>query len=114
MHVDLKEKIYMIKLFDEYKNLLTTTQVKYLSYYYFDDYSLREISEIYSVSRNAVHDSIAKAEKALKKYEKALGNLKYKNLVSNLLEKIKEEKKLDDIKKIVEKFRFDETQKNDF
>ncbi len=101
MIIDLEEKIYMIKLFDEYKNLLTKTQSKYLSYYYFDDYSLREISEIFSVSRNAVHDAITKSEKILKKYEEALGNVSYKEKISKVFNDINAKDSIDEVKKIV-------------
>ncbi len=101
MQIDLKEKLYMIKLFDEYKSLLTKTQIKYLSHYYFDDYSLREISELFSVSRNAIHDAIVKSEKALKKYEEILGNLKYKEKIADLLENIENTKNLAEVQKLI-------------
>ncbi len=104
MQIDLDEKIYLIKLFDEYKNLLTDTQVKYLSHYYFDDYSLREISEIFSVSRNAVHDAITKSEKALKKYEEVLKNVEYKGRVVELVDNISKANSIEEVKMIAEKF----------
>lgn len=43
-----------------------------MSLYYLDDYSLGEIAEEYSVSRQAVYDNIKRTEAMLEQYEKKL------------------------------------------
>lgn len=60
-------------LYDFYGDLLTERQNTVLQYYYGDDYTLAEIAEKAGISRQAVHDTVHKAEKALKTYESALG-----------------------------------------
>ena len=51
-------KLYLIDLYDIYGSLLTEKQQNYFEDYYFDNLSLKEISENNSVSRNDVHNSI--------------------------------------------------------
>jgi predicted DNA-binding protein YlxM (UPF0122 family) len=59
-------------LFDFYQSLLTPKQKSYMSLYYLDDYSLGEIAEEYSVSRQAVYDNIKRTEAMLEEYEEKL------------------------------------------
>lgn len=68
----LEYKNYINSLFDLYSSLLTEKQIEYFKYYYFLDYSLREIASIYNVSSNAIYDQITKIEEALEKYESLL------------------------------------------
>ncbi len=56
-------------LFDFYHELLTPKQQKYMSMYYLEDLSLSEISELFSVSRQAVYDNIKRTEAMLESYE---------------------------------------------
>ena len=60
-------------LYDFYGDLLTDRQKTVLEYYYGDDYTLSEIAEHTGISRQAVHDTVHKAEKALRSYESVLG-----------------------------------------
>ena len=59
-------------LYDFYGELLTTHQRKIYEEFNFDDLSLGEISEIEGISRQAVHDSIRKTDRALTEYEEKL------------------------------------------
>ena len=59
-------------LFDFYQALLTPKQRNYMELYYLEDYSLGEISETFSVSRQAVYDNITRTEKMLESYEDKL------------------------------------------
>ena len=60
------------RLLDAYGVLLPEKQRKYLSYFYEEDFSLAEIGEKYSVSRQAVHDAIRHGQAQLQDYEAAL------------------------------------------
>lgn len=59
-------------LFDFYKPLLTEKQRTYLTYYFHEDYSLGEIAEQFSVSRQAIYEHIKRAETVLEDYEEKL------------------------------------------
>jgi len=52
-----------------YEQLLTERQREIVKYYYYEDLSLSEISEILQISRNAVYDTLKKVEKSLEEYE---------------------------------------------
>ncbi|AZB42912.1 putative DNA-binding protein [Bacillus sp. FJAT-42376] len=68
----LEKTTRMNYLFDFYQSLLTSKQKSYMSLYYLDDYSLGEIAEEYSVSRQAVYDNIKRTETMLEQYEEKL------------------------------------------
>jgi len=59
-------------LFDFYQTLLTPKQREYMKLYYLEDYSLVEISEYASVSRQAVYDNLKRTEAILESYEEKL------------------------------------------
>lgn len=66
----------MVYLLDFYGGLLTEKQHQIMSYHYEEDMSLSEISEIYEISRQAVHDIIKRSEKILLDFERELGLVK--------------------------------------
>lgn len=76
----MEEQLYLINLYDYYKNLLTDKQREYFEEYYFNDLSLSEISENYNVSRNAIHKQLKEIENKLIEYEEKL------NLYSKAIE----------------------------
>lgn len=89
----MENNIYISSLYDVYGELLTEIQKKYFEDYYFNNYSLSEISENYNVTRNAVHKSIKEAEKNLNNFEE---KLEYANKIKRIKElnidnKIKEQ-----------------------
>lgn len=61
------------QLYDFYNALLTEKQRDCLNMHYLQDLSLAEIAEEFSVSRQAVHDILRRAEQTLEEYEKKLG-----------------------------------------
>ncbi len=70
------EKIVeLTQLYDFYGELLTDKQKAVLSLYLMEDFSLVEIAEQLSISRQAVYDYIAKCSKTLYGYEAKLGLL---------------------------------------
>ena len=68
----LEKAIYLGNLFDLYGALLTEKQQQIFKCYYFDDISLSEIGEIYSISKQAVKDCLDKVELTLNDYEQKL------------------------------------------
>lgn len=68
----LKKTEILNELFSLYQNLLTDKQVEYFIMYYHLDYSLQEIAENFSISRNAIHDQLKKTEEHLYNYEQKL------------------------------------------
>ena len=60
-------------LLDFYGALLSARQQEILGLYHEENYSLQEIAAEFGISRQAVHDAIRKAEKALQGYEEKLG-----------------------------------------
>jgi len=71
--MDILEKaLEIIELYDLYQALLTDKQREYFESYYFDNFSITEISENKEVSRNAVHDQLKKTVKKLYDYEEKL------------------------------------------
>lgn len=63
---------YINELLPFYEELLTDRQREIVQYYYYEDLSLSEISEILKISRNAVYDTLKKVEKSLEEYEAKL------------------------------------------
>ena len=68
----LEKKEYLNRLFELYGALLTDKQAQSFQYYYIEDYSLQEISELFNVSRNAIFDQLKKVENHLIEYESKL------------------------------------------
>lgn len=89
----MKQIAEMALLFDFYGPLLTVKQGKIWDLYYQQDYSLSEIAEQESISRQAVHDLLKRTEKILEDYEQKLG------LISRFL---KEREKLMNIESLLE------------
>lgn len=68
------ERIALISLlYDFYGQLLTDKQQKFVDLYFGHDLSLGEIAENFGVSRQAVHDTLKRAEYVLNDYEQKLG-----------------------------------------
>lgn len=67
------DSITMTLLYDYYGELLTEKQRTCFDLYYNQDYSLAEIAEEEGISRQGVHDSIARAEGLLKNFEEKIG-----------------------------------------
>ena len=67
------EKLFISRYNDFYGCLLTEHQCEMIKLYYDCDISLFEISEQFSVSRQAVRDTIKRAESLLIGFEEKLG-----------------------------------------
>ena len=86
----MNERLYYINLYDYYGDLLTDKQKEYFEDYYFNNYSLSEISENYNVTRNAVHKQIKETIEKLNYYEQQLGNYKRDNNLKKIIDKIQD------------------------
>ena len=79
---------YIIALYEIYKELLNEKERNYFEYYYFEDYSMQEIADLYKVSKayaskylNKINDKIISYEKILKINDR---NSKIIDLVKNV------------------------------
>lgn len=69
----MDKKLTVSLLLDFYGQVLSEKQFHIMDYYYNDDLSLREISEILGITRQGVHDTIKRSEAFLEKLEQSLG-----------------------------------------
>ena len=84
-----EQKDRFCSLFRIYGNRLTETIYRRREYFYLDDYSLSEISQIEKVSRNAVFLSLNQGKKELENREEKLGFLTKLDRIRNGLEELK-------------------------
>ena len=97
---------YASMLYDFYGSLLNESQEEVMKLYHEDNLSLSEIAEELGTSRQAVHYTLKKAEKALEKYEEKLG------LIAKYHENLhKGEEIIRAVEKILNKKEFDEESK---
>ena len=68
----LEDNLKIARLIDVYGKLLTEKQYQIMTSYYFDNLTLSEIADNFSISRQAVNDCLSQATKILKTYEEKL------------------------------------------
>ena len=92
----MKEREYILTLYEIYKNLLNEREIEYFENYYFEDYSLQEIADNFKVSKSYVGKFLNGIEDKLNNFEKCLNinskNNKIRDLIKNsdLKDKIEE------------------------
>ncbi len=69
----VNEKIMISVLLDFYGQLLSEKQLEIMNYYYNDDLTLREISDIVGITRQGVHNTLKRSGSFLKELERKLG-----------------------------------------
>ena len=79
-------------LYDYYGELLTSKQQLYFEDYYFNNLSLQEIAENYSISRNAVYNSLKEIEKKLIHFEFILKLYEKSKIIETLIVDLDDEK----------------------
>ena len=82
----MEERVYLINLYDYYKDLLTERQRSYFEDYYFDNLLMDEIAETNGVSKNAVSKSLIEAKEKLEEYERILSLYYNKNKIKEILD----------------------------
>lgn len=97
----LEKTLGVIGLYDLYQALLTEKQKEYFESYYFDNYSITEISENLNVSRNAVHDQLKKTVNKLNDFEKKLSLREIEKDRSKIINKLLEVSKDEEINKLL-------------
>ena len=71
----MRDAVTMALLYDYYGGLLTEKQRTCFDLYYNQDYSLAEIAAEAGISRQGVHETIARAEALLRRFEAQIGCL---------------------------------------
>ena len=77
--MEIEQVIKISQLYDFYSELLSEKQKQYLNDYYFNDFSLTEISENYDISKQAVSNNIKRTITELEQYEEKLNLIKFNN-----------------------------------
>lgn len=88
----MEDRVYLIDLYDLYKELFTDKQKECFERYYYDDLTLSEISEELGVSRAFIQKNLKLVKEKLLSYESIIkkGSLrKYINTLTD--DKLKEE-----------------------
>ncbi len=98
--MNIEERLRLIKLFNLYKNLLTSKQKEIFTSYYFYDLSLSEISEEFKSSRSFIQAELKRVKEKLEDYEIKLRLDEKLQEILNL--ELKEEEK-EKIREIVER-----------
>ena len=84
----MKEREYLLTLYEIYKNILTEKERSYFEYYYFEDYSMQEIADNNDVSKAYVGKYIKSIENKLINFENELNindkNNKIRKIISSL------------------------------
>lgn len=91
------ERERIIRLYDIYKNLLTSKQQEYFEDYYFEDLSFTEIGENLGVSKSLVGKTINNINSKLNEYETKLNFLK----VYDEIDKINDDKIKSNLQNII-------------
>lgn len=97
----LEKNIRVCDLFDIYGSFLSLKQQAFVKEYYFLDNSLSEIATNWSVSRQAVLDSLSKSQKKLEQFESKLNLLQIKKLVQGLQESNKNKQIISKLKSLI-------------
>gem|GEM_PF-209698 len=84
----LEKRLYLTYLYDIYSVLLTERQKTIFELYYFNDYSLQEIGDDFSISKQGVRSSLLQSEKYLQDYENKLMLFKKQEKRNNLCDSV--------------------------
>ena len=88
----------MALLLDIYGDLIKGRRKEVLDLYYNKDYSLSEIGELFSITKQGVRDFLVKGETELLMYEEALGILRDKFSWDKKIDNLLRKKDIEEIK----------------
>ncbi|AJA48142.1 hypothetical protein CPAST_c20720 [Clostridium pasteurianum DSM 525 = ATCC 6013] len=80
----MEERFLISILLDIYGELLTNKQKNIMNFYFNEDLSLSEISELNNTSRQATYDIIKRCQKLLLDYDSKLGLLEKEQRISQI------------------------------
>lgn len=87
------EREHILTLYEIYNKLLNEREKSYFEYYYFEDYSMQEIADLYEVSKAYASKYLNQIVSKLEKYESLLllneKNNKIKDMIKNLPDDVK-------------------------
>jgi len=89
----MKEREYLLSLYEIYSNLLVEKERNYFEDYYFEDYSLQEIAQNNEVSRSYVSKYLNSIEEKLIEFEKSLNLYDKRNKIRKIIDNLDEETK---------------------
>ncbi len=82
----MDEQIYLSNLYDYYKDLLTDLQKRYFEDYYFDNLTMEEIANNFSVTKNAISKALKEVKEKLEYYESKLKLYHNRLMIEKLLD----------------------------
>lgn len=82
------ERDYLVELYEIYKNLLTDREKEYFEYYYFEDYSLNEIAEVYDVSKSYVSKFLNQISEEIISFENKLNLYNKRQKIKKVIDSI--------------------------
>lgn len=82
------ERDYLVELYELYKNLLTDREKEYFEYYYFEDYSLNEIAEVYDVSKSYVSKFLNQISEEIISFENKLNLYNKRQKIKKVIDSI--------------------------
>ncbi len=85
------EREYVVNLYLIYKEFLNEKERNYFEYYYFEDYSLGEIADLYEVSRSYASKYLNQITSKLIKFEEILKINDRNNKIKELLTSVKDD-----------------------
>lgn len=93
----MDDRLYLIDLYDLYKELLTEKQCLCFEKYYFDDLTLAEISEDLGVSRALASKTLKTTKEHLLRYENIIKKGSLRTYINNL----KDEKRKSELERFL-------------
>lgn len=87
----MEKLLNITMMFDYYGKLLTKREYDVIDKYYNEDLSLNEIAQICNISKQAVSDSLKRAENKLNEYEQKLGLIEKSKKSQYFLRKIRDD-----------------------
>ena len=87
----MKEREYLVSLYELYSKLLTQKERSFFEYYYFEDYSLQETADNNSVSKAYVGKSIKSINNKLINFENSLNLYSRNNKIRDIIKDLDED-----------------------
>ena len=87
----MKEREYLLSLYEIYNKLLTDKEKEYFENYYYEDLSLQEIADNYEVSKAYVGKYLNGIEKKIYNFEESLNIFEKNNKIKSIIKSLDKE-----------------------